>query len=89
MNRSTQSISGVDLGIYLLFGIVLLITMLNHELAHDEAQAWNIARSAAQWPKVIWHSRHEGHSPFWFLALWPLTLTGNPVFMQWCVVVVR
>ena len=71
-----------DLICLLVFGVVTLITMLSHELAHDEATAWNIARSADHWLQVFWHSRHEGHSPFWFLVLWPLTLTGNPMLMQ-------
>ena len=59
-----------------------VIVVMNHELGHDEAQAWNIARSSTYWWEVIWHSRYEGHTPFWFAVLWPLTKTANPLFMQ-------
>ena len=66
--------------------LVLLITYItaiafHHEFSHDEAQAWNIAR-AANWPwGVLANARQEGHTPFWYLVLWPFSLTGNPEWM--------
>lgn|GEM_PF-4596507 len=63
-------------------GLSLLITMAFHELGHDEAQAWNLAR-ASTWPwEVIANGWVEGHTPFWHVLLWPLTLSGHPVTMQ-------
>ena len=57
----------VDLLCLLGFGIVTLITMFHHELAHDEATAWNIARSADHWLQVfgIAATRVTHHFGFW------------------------
>jgi len=74
--------SRLTLGCFLALAPLLLVTMAFHELGHDEAQAWNLAR-ASTWPwDVVANGRVEGHTPFWHLVLWPFTLLGKPVAMQ-------
>lgn len=80
MSRHPQASDRIALTV---FASICIMLVFRHELGHDEAQAWNIARSAV-WPfDVIALGRHEGHTPFWHLVLWPLTRTGMPVSMQW------
>lgn len=82
LNTDSPRLSVFDGSWLLLFALVLFVTMIYHELGHDEAQAWNIARAAAGPLDVIWHGRYEGHTPFWHGVLWPFTRLGNPVWMQ-------
>jgi hypothetical protein len=65
-----------------LFGIVSLIKVRYHELWHEEAQAWLIARASHTPIDLLANLRAEGHPPLWYLVLWPFARLGDPVAMQ-------
>ena len=72
----------LDAAVFVAFVTLVAIGVATHELAHDETQAWNIARTA-DWPwQVPYLNRYEGHPPLWAVLLWPLTRTGNPFWLQ-------
>ena len=80
--RAPHRVRIVDALALLAFLTLVAIGAATHELAHDEAQAWNIARTA-RWPwQVPFLNRYEGHPPFWTVLLWPFTLTGDPRWLQ-------
>jgi len=62
--------------------VALVLVAWFHELGHDEAQAWNIARAAALPWDVVANGRVEGHTPFWHAVLWVPSLLGKPFLMQ-------
>ena len=65
-----------------VFALAIATLAFTHEIGHDEAQAWNIARSAS-WPwDVIETGRYEGHTAFWHGVLWLLSRPGDPRLMQ-------
>ena len=52
-----------------LFVVSALIGFCSHELTYDEAQAWQIAKTASWKDIVTLIPVYEGHPPFWHLLL--------------------
>lgn len=55
--------------VLVVFAILLIIAQLFHEPWFDEAQAWQIARSASYKDMILTLPHYEGHPPFWHLLL--------------------
>ena len=72
----------VDLIALGLFALLLAVTVSRHELGHDEAQAWNIARTSATVFETVHNGRLEGHTPLWHGVLWFVSRGGDPLMMQ-------
>lgn len=78
---STQSVNRrnalICTAMLLVFALVTLIGVLNHELWFDEAQAWVIARDATinNFADIL---KHEGHPALWYLVLMPFAKLGAP-----------
>ena len=66
------------------FGLFILLAVVgccNHEMWYDEAQAWQIARSASVKDILFVIPHWEGHPPFWHLLLAIPAKLGVP--WQW------
>jgi len=49
----------------------------------DELQAWLLARDSGSILELLQNLKYEGHTPLWYLLLYPLTRTfASPVAMQ-------
>ena len=53
----------------LLFVVLALIGLVSHEITYDEAQSWQIARTAPWKDILLLVPMYEGHPPFWHLLL--------------------
>ncbi|RYY41584.1 MAG: hypothetical protein EOO08_00160 [Chitinophagaceae bacterium] len=73
--RTEQRVLLAALGIYLIICIALL---LRHEVSHDEAQAWLIARDAPDLSALFAQMRYEGSGALWHLLLRPFARSGWP-----------
>lgn len=54
---------------FLIFIALALIGLISHEITYDEAQAWQIARTAPLKDILFLVPMYEGHPPFWHLLL--------------------
>lgn len=52
-----------------LFIILAVVGLACHEITYDEAQAWQIARTASWRDILLLTPFYEGHPPFWHLLL--------------------
>ncbi len=71
-------------GLTLMFAILCLIGLLNHEMWRDEMQTWALARSSTSLVNLFQNLKYEtGHSFLWHLCLFGLSrLTRSPIAMQ-------
>ena len=58
--------------------LALLFAMLARRPWFDEAQAWQIAKTASIYDIVFTIPHYEGHPPLWHLVLVPFAKTGIP-----------
>ena len=68
---------------WIVYALALCVVVAHHELGHFESQAWNIVRSATSLSNLLHMVGNEGHSPLGYLLMWPLSVFGQPLFMQW------
>ena len=67
----------------LVFFILGIIGILNHEMWFDELQAWLIARDSSSLADLLINIKYEGQPGLWHLCLYFINkLTINPVSMQ-------
>lgn len=66
---------------FALFTLLALVGLSTHEMWYDEAQAWQIARTASLKDIVFLIPHWEGHPPFWHLLLAVPAKLGVP--WQW------
>ena len=67
----------------LVFFILGIIGILNHEMWFDELQAWLIARDSSSLADLLMNIKYEGQPGIWHLCLYFISkLTTNPVSMQ-------
>ena len=67
----------------LVFFILGIIGILNHEMWFDELQAWLIARDSSSLADLLMNIKYEGQPGLWHLCLYFISkLTTNPVSMQ-------
>ena len=77
---SNRSLANILTLIFLILGI---IGILNHEMWFDELQAWLIARDSSSLADLLINIRYEGQPGLWHLCLYFISkLTTNPVGMQ-------
>ena len=62
----------------LLYAIFHLLMAIVHEPWFDEAEAWQIARSASLQTLLTEVPHYEGHPPLWHLILMPFAKAGAP-----------
>lgn len=62
----------------LVYAAAHLSMALVHEPFFDEAEAWQIARSATLKTLLLETTHYEGHPPLWHLVLMPLAKAGAP-----------
>jgi len=66
-----------------VFFILALIGILNHEMWRDEFQAWLVARDADSLYNLYQNMIYEGNPMLWHILLYAINLfTGNYFFMQ-------
>ncbi len=63
--------------VFVLYAILLISGVTNHESWADEAQSWLIARDA-DLPTLFKLLPSEGHPPLWYLLLMPFAKAGMP-----------
>jgi hypothetical protein len=67
----------------IVFLVLGLIGILNHEMWRDELQAWMIARDSSSLIDLYNNLRYEGHPSLWYIFLYAITkFTDNPLAMQ-------
>ena len=69
----------INIFIIALYFCIVLITVFNHEIWRDEAQAWCLVRDL-DFPMLYTAARYEGHPMLWYLLIYPLAKFGLPVF---------
>lgn len=62
----------------IVYAAAHLCMALVHEPFFDEAEAWQIARSASLRTLLLETTHYEGHPPLWHLILMPLAKAGAP-----------
>ena len=69
------------LSILIIYTLLIIWGISNHEQWRDEAQAWLIVRdsSLAELFSIL---RTEGHPPLWYMLIMPLAKTGMPYLFQ-------
>src|SRR6185436_7415843 len=72
---------------YLIFGsyaLLLLFSLIHHEVWRDEVRAWSVARSARHPLELIESTlNNEGHPALWYVLLWTgCQITDNPVVLK-------
>ena len=55
--------------VFLVYIILISVTILHHEPWADEAQAWLLARDSSPFDLLFKDLRYEGHPPLWYLIL--------------------
>lgn len=67
----------------IIFFLLGMIGILNHEMWRDELQAWLIARDSSSLTDLFKNLRYEGHPALWHIFLYIITrFTLNPIAMQ-------
>ena len=73
-----EKISKTNIVLILLWLVISLITMFNHELWRDETQVWCIVRDLGL-IDIFKMARVEGHPILWYLLVLPFAKLGLPV----------
>ena len=78
--RKVEAVSGKwpEIFALLVYAAAHLGMALVHEPFFDEAEAWQIARSASLRTLLLETTHYEGHPPLWHLILMPLAKAGAP-----------
>lgn len=95
MKTADKTVDGtkyiINMGILVVYGVLTLIGILNHELWIDEAQAWNIARDN-DLPGLIKAMQYEGHPPLWHVILYVFAHMGLSCramsVISWCISII-
>lgn len=68
----------VRMAVMLLYAVLHLLMAIVHEPWFDEAEAWQIAKSASLQTLLTEVTHYEGHPPLWHLILMPFAKAGAP-----------
>jgi hypothetical protein len=55
--------------VFLMYIVLISVTLFRHEPWADEAQAWLLARDSNLFELLFTNLRYEGHPPLWYLIL--------------------
>lgn len=81
--QSLAHLLTIENSIIVLFSVLGIIGILNHEMWRDEMQAWLLAKDSSSLADLIRNSRYEGHPLLWHICLYGLAkITHNPLIMQ-------
>ncbi|MDE7428058.1 MAG: hypothetical protein K2N00_02090 [Lachnospiraceae bacterium] len=80
LHRKVEAVSGKwpEILVLLIYAAAHLGMALVHEPFFDEAEAWQIARSASLKTLLLETTHYEGHPPLWHLILMPFAKAGAP-----------
>lgn len=67
-----------ELLVLIAYVVCAVVVGIFHESWFDEAQAWNIAKSASYHDIIFKVCHYEGHPPLWYLLLSPFAKLGAP-----------
>ncbi|MBE9059433.1 hypothetical protein [cf. Phormidesmis sp. LEGE 11477] len=82
-SRTLRSVLTVENGLIVLFFVLGLAGILNHEIWRDEAQAWLISRDSSSLADLFSNTTYEGHPILWHICLFVIAKwSPNPFFMQ-------
>ncbi|MBO5208320.1 MAG: hypothetical protein J6B68_03135 [Lachnospiraceae bacterium] len=68
----------IERTVLIIYAMLHLLMAIVHEPWFDEAEAWQIARSASLQTLLTEVTHYEGHPPLWHLVLMPLAKGGAP-----------
>lgn len=68
----------IRMAVMLLYAVLHLLMAIVHEPWFDEAEAWQIAKSASLQTLLTEVTHYEGHPPLWHLILMPFAKAGAP-----------
>lgn len=68
----------IRMAVILLYAVLHLLMAIVHEPWFDEAEAWQIAKSASLQTLLTEVTHYEGHPPLWHLILMPFAKAGAP-----------
>ena len=72
----------INIGLFLLYCVITLFSVLHHEIWADEAQVWQLCRNL-NISELINHLHNEGHPSFFYLLVMPFAkLSSNIIHMQ-------
>lgn len=74
-NKKTLIVNVICL---ILYAVLTVICVLNHEVWRDEAQVWLVVRDLNFWG-IIDHVRIEGHPLMWYLMVFPFAKLGMSI----------
>ena len=63
----------------LVFTVLSVIMIANHEIWRDEGHAWLLIQSAGSLPELFKAMRYEGTPALWHTLLYPFAISGQPV----------
>lgn len=72
----------IRMAVMLLYAVLHLLMAIVHEPWFDEAEAWQIAKSASLQTLLTEVTHYEGHPPLWHLILMPFAKAGAPYEMS-------
>lgn len=75
-----------EIAVVVLYAVLHLLMAIVHEPWFDEAQAWQIARSASLQEILFEIPHYEGHPQLWHLVLFPFAKLGAPYELSLSVV---
>lgn len=71
-------------GIVILYSLLIIYGIYNHEQWEDEAQSWQMVRNLGLLD-LLRALPFEGHPPLWYLILFPFVKAGAPYIIQNCI----
>lgn len=71
----------IFIAVLVLYALLVMWGIANHEQWRDEAQAWLIVRDVS-FPELFKILRTEGHPPLWYLLIMPLAKSGMQYLTQ-------
>jgi len=71
-------------GLYLFYLVLLVYTVMHHELWGDELHSWNIAKGSGSFFELLRNIRYEGHPPLWYAMIWLVSKFTHDLFYVQC-----
>ena len=75
-SRQSRRMFIINCSLLIIFSLLTLVEVIQHEPWRDELQAWIIARDLDA-PGIIYQMRYEGHFALWSLILHPFSVCGG------------
>jgi hypothetical protein len=70
-------------GVGAIYFVIVLLSILRHEMWRDEWSTWMIAEHSASLSQLFANRAYDGHPALWYLAVYAITkVAARPVLMQ-------